>query len=397
MAADGSPRESFGGGPATGRPGAWPPGFVRSRADRDAALVLAHLDGLAPRTRHALAWSVGSASACLREIRAGTAGAEAVRAAAASVEPGRVRRALDSSGARAALPGDPEYPESLLDLPDPPVCLFIRGRAPATHPGPAVAVVGARRSSAYGREAAGELAAGVAAVGVAVVSGGARGIDAAAHRGALRAGAATTTVLGSGIDVAYPRSHRGLLEEIARSGTVVSEYPPGVPPRPWRFPARNRIIAGLSAAVVVVEGASGSGSLITAEFAMDLGREVLAVPGPITSPLSAVPHDLIRDGATLVRGAEDVLAVLGMAIPAVIDDRRRTDPAGSGPGLSDLEIRLLEAAAGGPATAEALAREAGIQPAEVLGALVSLELRGLLRSVGGRYEASGATAASGRR
>jgi DNA processing protein len=221
------------------------------------------------------------------------------------------------------------------------------------------------------------LGGGLAAAGVTVVSGAALGIDAAAHRGALRADGLTVAVLGSGIDVPYPRGNRRLIERIAEAGTVVSEYPPGVRPVPRRFPARNRIVAALSRAVLVVEGASGSGSILTAEFGMELHREVLAVPGPVTSPLSDAPHALIRDGATLVRGLDDVLAVLGL---------QGGDAAEIVPGLSEDERRVLGAMAGTGLTLESVVARAAIPPGAAMAALVELELRGFVRSAGGRYE-----------
>jgi DNA processing protein len=175
---------------------------------------------------------------------------------------------------------------------------------------------------------------------------------------------------------------------------VLSEYPPGTPALPWRFPARNRLVAGLSRAVVVVEGARGSGSMITAEFALELGREVFAVPGPVTSPLSAVPNQLIREGAWLARGPEDVLEVLGLDAPAPDTDH----PAGSsamsvaGGSLPPTERRVLDTIAGHPVTADAVAAEAGLPVGETLSALVALELRGLVREAAGRYERTAAAA-----
>jgi DNA processing protein len=307
-----------------GPPGAWPDGFVRTAADRDAVLVLAHLEGITPAGRHDLAWREGSASACVDAIVGGRARASARdRAVASGLDPRRVRAALDRVGARLAAPGDDEYPSDLLDLTDPPVCLFLRGRRLVPWP-MAVAMVGARSCTSYGREVAQWLGRELARAGLAVVSGAALGIDAAAHRGALAAPGLTAAVLGSGIDVPHPRTNRRLIDQAAAEGLVLSEYPPGVEARPHRFPARNRLVAGLARGVIVVEGAPGSGSLITAEFAGDLGREVMAVPGAVTGPLAAAPHALIRDGAALIRGPEDVLATLGWA-------RRPARPMG-GPG-----------------------------------------------------------------
>jgi DNA processing protein len=357
-------------------PGAWPPGFAGRDRDRDALLVLAHLQAMTPRELHALGARVRTGAACLDAVRAGVAATANDRELAAAVDPQRVREDLDRCGARPVFPGEEEYPPQLLGLPDPPAWLFVRGRSTAAWPA-AVAIVGARDGSAYGREVAGAIGSGAATAGVVVVSGAARGIDAAAHHGALRAGGATAAVLGSGIDVPYPRGNRSLLERIAATGWVFSEYPPGVPAAPRRFPARNRIVAGLSEGVVVVEGGPDSGALITANFAVDMNRVVMGVPGPVTSPLSEAPHSLIRDGAALVRGPEDVLGEIG-------EDARM--PGCEADELSTHELRVLRGLAGTAATLDALSAASGLPPGQALVTLTSLELRGLVRSVGGRYE-----------
>jgi DNA processing protein len=361
---------------AVALPGEWPADFVRTGRDRDAVLILSHLESLTPRELHRLAEREGSATRCLAAVRAGAAGTDGDRDAVRTVDPRAVWEATAACGGRIAFPGDGEFPEGLLDLTDPPACLFLRGRPLGTA---ALAVVGARLCSPYGLEMASTLAGGVAAAGVTVVSGAALGVDAAAHRGALRADGDTVAVLGSGIDVPYPRGNRRLIEEIAEAGAVVSEYPPGTRPVPRRFPARNRIVAALARAVLVVEGATGSGSIITAEFAGDLGRDVLAVPGPVTSPLSEAPHALIRDGATLVRGIEDVLAVLRIEGEGARDVE-------AVPGMSEEERRVYEALQGTGLTLESVAARAGVPPAVAMGALVELELRALVRAAGGRYE-----------
>ena len=196
---------------------------------------------------------------------------------------------------------------------DPPPALWVRGGAgDAILSGRAVAVVGARACSAYGRSVARSLGRDLAAAGLVVVSGMARGIDGEAHRGALEAAGVTVAVLGCGIDRDYPAAHAELARRICERGLVVSEYEPGVEPAPWRFPARNRIIAGLCEATVVVEARERSGALITADFALEEGREVLAVPGEITSALSAGTNALLRLGATPVTCSEDVLEVFGI-------------------------------------------------------------------------------------
>ena len=365
-------------GGSTAGPRLWPAGFARGTANRSAVLVLASLAGILPRQLVAAAWRLGSATACLASVRAGHLGSEVDRHMAGEIHPEDVKTALERTGARLVAPGDEEYLDGLEHLTDPPAALFVRGRRLSELSG-RVAVVGARNCSPLGREVAEELGSGLGAAGLTVVSGGARGIDGASHRGALRMGGTTVAVLGCGIDIAYPVNHTVLLRRIAERGAVVSEYPPGVPARPFRFPARNRIIAAVSEAVVVVEGAAGSGSLITADHALDLGRPVYAVPGPVSSPLAQVPLSLIREGAGMVRNSSDLLMDLG-----------RLDP---GPGSSGLaaarltpaERAVLDALAG-PSLPEQLARALGLGLTEILPVLTDLELRGLVRSVAGRVE-----------
>ncbi len=228
--------------------------------------------------------------------------------------------------------GGPGYPPLLAQLHDPPARLWLRGAPAEVLARPAVAVVGARSCSAYGAQVARTLARELAAAGLVVVSGLARGIDGEAHRGALDAGGATVAVLGCGIDRDYPARHAELARRLVEAGgLVVSEYEPGVEPAPWRFPARNRIIAGLALATVVVEARERSGALITADFALELGREVFAVPGEITSSLAAGTNRLIRQGAAPLLETEDVLDALGIARlrppaawpPRKVSERRR--------------------------------------------------------------------------
>jgi len=353
----------------------WPPEFARAERDRRALIVLLHLASLTAGRLLALAQERPTADGCLQAVLEGGAASEADGALAARTDGARVASALEAIGARLVAVGDPGYPEELLDLPDPPAGLFVRGR-PLVELSPRVAIVGARNCSPSGRDIAASLALALADAGVTVVSGGARGIDAAAHRGAMRGRGPTVSVLGSGIDILYPGQHRSLLEQIAASGAVVSEYPPGTPAEPFRFPARNRIVAGLARAVVVVEGADGSGSMITADHALDLGREVFAVPGPVTSPLAAVPLGLIRDGATLVRGPDDLLGDLGLV---------QATGASGHPSLAPAEQGVWDALAG-PMAPDALAAAARLPLPDVVSALVGLELAGRVRRVGGRYE-----------
>jgi DNA processing protein len=265
------------------------------------------------------------------------------------------------------------YPSLLAELPDPPASLFVRGQ-PDVLALPAIAVVGARSCSAYGAQVARSLARELSAAGVVVVSGLARGVDGEAHRGALEAGGVTVAVLGCGIDRDYPRSHTELGRRIVGSGAVVSEYPAGVDPAPWRFPARNRIIAGLALATVVVEARERSGALITADFALELGRDVFAVPGEITSALSAGTNDLLRQGAAPLTSARDVFDALGME-----------HEVRAAPDVSAKAAALLSLLADGARPVDELIRASTLLSGDVAAALVELELAGLVAQSDGVY------------
>jgi DNA processing protein len=308
-----------------------------------------------------------------------------------------MRERIEGAGARFLTPVDEGYPGELADLHDPPAWLFVRGQ-PIRDGALRVAIVGSRRCSALGRELAHELGRRLASVGVCVVSGAAAGIDGRSHEGALAAAGPTIAVLGSGIDVAYPRSNGELIAAVASAegGTVISEYPPGTPARPYHFPARNRIVAALGTGLVVVEGAGKSGSRISVDHALDLGREVFAIPGPVTSPLAEVPLEMIREGATMIRGADDLLLDLGVneagpAAAAVEGSLFAADATATGAdtgGIMDLSgsVRDVYAALTGPALPDDLARRVGCSIPEAVAALTELEIRGLVRTVGGRYE-----------
>jgi DNA processing protein len=270
-----------------------------------------------------------------------------------------------------------------VNAPPEPV-LHVRGRWPPP-PGPRVAIVGSRRPTPYGEAVAERLAADLAAAGAIVVSGLARGIDAAAHRGALDGGGVTVAVLGTGVDVVYPAENAALAAELLeRGGALVSEFADGTPPRRGHFPKRNWTMAAISDAVVVVEAAEGSGALITAEAALALDREVMAVPGSIFSPLSVGCHQLLRDGAALVQNARDVLAALGR-VQEVLDDPLRP-PARLGlsakGGRDGLLAHLSDTL---PTTAAGLARKLGLGFAEALARLTSLELEGSVERRGDGY------------
>jgi DNA processing protein len=309
-------------------------------------------------------------------VRAGSLGSAGDRTWLERIDPSATETAVARAGARFLTPADPEYEDRLNDLRDPPAGLFLLGR-PLGEQTERVAVVGARKCTTLGRDVAEDLSRALVVSGLGVVSGAAHGIDAAAHRGALQAAGRTVAVLGSGIDVHYPASSRGLIERIAESGTVVSEYPPGVPAEPQRFPARNRIVVALARALVVVEGAARSGSRISVDHALDLGREVFALPGPVNSPLAETPLEMIREGATLIRGADDLLHDLGVDPAAA--------PPPPPPDLDEEERRVWDALSLA-SLPDAIAREAGLSIPDAVTTLIQLELRGLIASQGGRYE-----------
>ena len=269
------------------------------------------------------------------------------------------------------------FPRALASIFDPPVGLFVRGGEDADLlERPSVAIVGARSCSPYGASVARSLGRELAAAGLTVVSGLARGVDGEAHRGALEAGGTTVAVLGCGVDRVYPAAHAELARRVTERGLIVSEYAPGVEPAPWRFPARNRIIAGLAQATIVVEARERSGALITADLALEEGREVFAVPGEITSALSAGTNALLRIGATALTSAGDVLESFGIT-PSEPPEVELTAAAAL------VLARLRDGAAGADELARALALPAG----EVATALAELELAGLVDEQAGVYRA----------
>ncbi len=272
--------------------------------------------------------------------------------------------------------GSAAYPTLLESLPDAAPLLLVRGEVAALA-APSVAMVGSRAASAYGRSVARRLATEFAEAGLVVVSGLAVGIDAIAHSAALDAGGRTVAIQACGPDRVYPRAHRHLAQRIAGQGAVVSEFPPGTDPLPYYFPLRNRLISGLASAVVVVEARERSGSLITARHAADQGRDVFAVPGPISAPTSAGPNQLLRDGAGIVLSAEDVLGELrrtgGLPLPAC----RPPDPSGSDdPGFTEERRRIVRELVREPATRDHLARRFDLAPEQLALDLLELELEG---------------------
>ena len=344
--------------------------------------------GLRVGLYHALLTRFGEPAAVLaasqRELAAAGVPPQTARAVASSLHRGEAERDVElaaRAGARIVTWADPQYPPLLREIHDPPPYLYVR-KGFEERDGLAVAIVGSRAASMYGRESATALAHDLALAGVTIVSGLAYGIDSAAHRGALAAGGRTIAVLGCGVDVAYPREHDDLAASIAGRGALVSEFFMGTPPRPAHFPIRNRIISGLAHGVLVVEATDKSGSLITARLAMEQGREVFAVPGQITAARSRGVHGLIRQGAKLVTAAADVLEELRIGSPAA---HRVAGTTGNPEAVSCLgtvgEIgavgeRIIQELNEGIAGVDALVSRTGLTPREVLRILLEMELYG---------------------
>jgi DNA processing protein len=297
---------------------------------------------------------------------------------------GKLRRTLDPETewqrlerARVSLLilDDPAYPSALREIADPPPVLYVRGEITPADDW-AIAVVGTRRATTYGRQVTEKIVTDVVRAGVTVVSGLAHGIDTHAHRAALAAGGRTIAVLGSGVDRIYPTVNKALADQIAESGAVISEYPLGTPPDGQHFPRRNRIVSGLSRAILVVEADYKSGAMITATQAAEQGRDVFAVPGSIFSPMSAGPHQLIREGAKVVTEATDVLEELHLT--AVVEERATREALPSDP----TEAAILRLLTDEPTHVDDLTRAAGMPSSVVTSTLTIMELKGMARQLG---------------
>jgi DNA processing protein len=289
-----------------------------------------------------------------------------------------VRERAEQDGIQVIAWNDARFPAALATLPDLPPVLWYKGELSVTE-SPAIAIVGSRAASAVAIETASRLAADVGAAGITVVSGLARGVDSVAHRAALRTGR-TIAVLGSGLDRVYPSEHRALSEEIAKTGLVVSEFPPGAPPLPHHFPMRNRLISGLSSGVVVIEASEQSGSLITASCALEQGRDVMVVPGNVLTGRNKGGHALLRDGAKIVESADDIVRELGWSdrgLPGQATGINSCRKAVSGDPL------IREMAPGQPYDVDELTALSGLEPKRLLPRLLDLELRGFVRRAGG--------------
>jgi len=363
--------------------------------ERLAALRLHLATGIGPRTFAALVEHFGSARAAaeasasaLGEARGiGRDSAAPLREAIDSAHPEPELEAAEKAGARILVRGEADYPVALNYLYDAPPVLYVKGTL-VPEDAQAMAIVGMRKCSLYGQDQAERLAGGLARAGFTIVSGLARGIDAAAHKGALAAGGRTLAVLGNGLATVYPPENRRLAEAVVERGALVSEFPMTTAPEAENFPRRNRIIAGLALGVIVAEAGKQSGALITARLAAELGKEVFAVPNRVDAPGAAGVHALIRDGAKLVESVADVLDEfpdLGLAAPAG-EDTGRQATLGLKANLSAEESRLMEVLDGDPQSLDVLASRAGLETARVSGALTLLELKGLARALpGGRF------------
>lgn len=358
----------------------------RGRDELAAYLALAEVPGIGAARLGTLIAAFQSAAAVFHAPHGAIAALPGFsRAAATALRSGSPKQGLeileqlDRFGARVLIPADPDFPPLLKEIPEPPALLYAWGDV-ALLARPAAAMVGSRNHTAYGAQAARLLAGGVARAAV-VVSGMARGIDALAHLAALDAGGGSVGVLGNGFGVIYPAANRALYERMVAHGCLITELPPGERPHAGAFPRRNRLISGLAAATVVIEAAPSSGALITADCALDQGRTVLAVPGPITSPTSLGCNKLIQQGAKPALSPGDVLEELGLSLPETPGCRPGVSPPvrTAPPDLNALQQTLWDALAAEPQHVDALVASARAETGAVLTALTELELRGLVR------------------
>lgn len=356
----------------------------------EATLRLALVPGVGPLTRKALLEHFGSSSAVLAaapsELRrvpgVGPQLTHCILSAGETVDVEAELQVCREHGVTILTDSDPEYPRLLKEIHNPPAVLFIRGDLKPDD-AMAIAIVGTRHATSYGRLQAERLANGLARAGLTIVSGLARGIDAAAHRGALAAGGRTLAVLGGGVVNIYPPEHGELAEEVRQAGAVISENPPRFQPKSGMFPQRNRLITGLSLGVIVVEAAERSGALISAQHAMEQGREVFAVPGRVDSRVSRGCHRLLRDGAKLVECVDDVLEELGPLVEAAPRSDGRVVHHPAELQLNDQERQVLDVIESEATSIDAVVTNSGLPIHRVLATISVLEMRHLIRRVSG--------------
>ncbi|NQU41120.1 MAG: DNA-protecting protein DprA [Lentisphaerae bacterium] len=357
--------------------------------ERDAYVALNLMEKVGPVTVRSLVEALGSAGAIFEASKQDLLGVHGVGPAVAG-QIARQSRCLDwqgeleradARGVRIVTMVDPDYPASLREIYDPPLALYVRGTLQERDQH-ALAIVGTRRGTHYGRDTAKRLAAGLAHAGYTIVSGLARGIDTVAHQGALEAQGRTLAVIGSGMDHLYPACNSELAEAVVLRGAVLSEFPLGRKPDRTTFPMRNRIISGLSKGIVVVEAGTRSGALITADAALEQGRNVFAVPGRIDNAYAEGPNRLIRKGATLVRGVEDILEECGTLWGSSLS--KATMPPQELCTLSEEESHLLTLLESGEQGVDELIRDSGLPAARVGSVLLALEMKRLIRMLPGR-------------
>jgi DNA processing protein len=350
--------------------------------DQLAWLRLTLVPGVSPGVQRALLQRYGSPHAVFampeREIEA-IAGVEAARRLSAGPDPALLHRTLEwlrgPDQFLLAL-GDSGYPRSLLTIPDPPTVLYAHGKLEVLNR-PCCAIVGSRNSTPQGGRDAQAFAAAISRAGYCIVSGLAHGVDSAAHRGGLEGEGSSIAVVGTGVDIVYPAKNRDLAHRLAGAGCLVSEFPLGTPSAPGNFPRRNRLISGLSLGVLVVEAAQRSGSLITARFALEQGRDVFAIPGSIHSPLSKGCHELIKQGAKLVESAADVLGEITGSPPQPADEMPEEPASPTHPLLEDMGFA--------PVTADQIAQRTGLGAAALSAQLSQLELEGRISTLAGGW------------
>jgi DNA processing protein len=301
---------------------------------------------------------------------------ERILQARAEVDLGKIWERIEAQGIKILTWQDESYPARLREIDQPPPVLYIRGEYLADDLF-AVAIVGTRRVTAYGRQITEELSSFLAANGITVISGLARGVDAVAHQSTLKAGGRTIAVLGSGVDKIYPPEHRGLAAQMMERGAIISDYAPGTPPDASNFPPRNRIISGLSLAVVVVEAGETSGALITAEFAAEQGREVFAVPGSILAPQSKGTNQLIQNGALPLLSVKDLMQALDLTRMGEHKAARKIIPG------DETEARLMSVLGDEPLHVDEIRNQAELPIEKVSATLALMELKGMVRQVGG--------------
>ena len=359
---------------------------------REALVALNLIEHVGPVRVRQLLEHFGDAPAILKASRqqllqvrgVGEDTAEAVANWEKTIELNAELKRIADSGCRIVTQADPDYPELLKQIYDPPVVLYVKGELLPKDKN-AVAMVGSRMTTHYGIEVARKLAYQLAYVGVTVVSGGARGIDSAAHQGALSAKGRTVAVLGTGINIVTPPENAELFERIAASGAVVTQFPFNCPPDKQSFPIRNRIVAGMTLGTVVVEASLTSGALITANFATEYGRQVFAVPGRIDSPRSKGCHEMIKQGAKLCESAEDILSEFEYLFPAS-NRPPATAEAGTLPAieLSENEQKVYDALDGEELSIDEVIRASGLPSSAVSVGLLSLEMKRLIRQLPGK-------------